>query len=330
MKRIALLLLALGLMLSACGQAEPEPTTTTVTQASIIEAEISTEEATTVPALLASGESNGVRWRTLDLVDGENAELKAWLEEWRGRWDFESKKEDGAEVPMGKDKTVVRKGTYQAGQLILRNNATGKETILLEDVYFGESDNPQQDEMLWKSPICLEALDDRYFVFYWAGWSWSCGISVYDTKEMKEIPITNKELSLIRVQGDYLYFVDVVSEEDYYGPPQLWAYDWTAVKRGEPVKSTDLLAGFNGTDTISDQVLLTDDLRYYLALERLDSPDEDRLWLNGLRIYDLAGKKLLTTLPEPDFSVDKLEEWNGKVYWVKYDNPDYALEITLP
>ena len=227
-------------------------------------------------------------------------------------------------MPMGQDKTVVRKGTYQAGQLVLRNNASGKETILLEDVYFGESDNPPQDEMLWKSPICLGALDDRYFVFYWAGWSWSCGISVYDTKEMKEIPIIDEELSLIRVQGDYLYFVDVVSEEDYYGQPHLWAYDWTAVKHGKPVENTDLLAGFNGADTIFDHVLLTDDLRYYLAIERLED------FKNAVRIYDLTGKELLTTLAEPDFHVDKLEEWNGKVYWVKYDDPDYALEITLP
>jgi len=69
MKRFAVLLLAL-LLLTACGRAVPEAITTATTQApTTSEPETTTEEVTTIPALPSSGESNGVQWRTLDLMD---------------------------------------------------------------------------------------------------------------------------------------------------------------------------------------------------------------------------------------------------------------------
>lgn len=201
MKKLIVLLLACLLLLAACGRTEPEleataPTTTEIEITTEVE---TTAEAPTTVFVSMSDEENGVSWRTLDLEDEANAETRKWLEEWRAQWDFESRKRDGAEVTMSKDKTIVRRGTYQTGQLVLRNNASGKETVLLEDEYYGESDTPQQDEMRWQSPICLEAIDERFFVFYWAGWSWSCGTSVYDTKEMREIPIKND----IGTMGNY-------------------------------------------------------------------------------------------------------------------------------
>jgi hypothetical protein len=300
--------MALALLLASCGQA----------------AEVATVSPTTTKAPFApvSGESNGVRWRTLDLEDEANAEVK---EELLRRQD----KDQQTEFPMGGKKIIY--GTYgNEHDKIEMVDEAGKRTVLLETDKVEATDemNERPPEMSWRYPKFNAILDDRYFLYVWMGWSWGINMGIYDTKEMKEITIIDYVLNTVKVQGNYIYYVDAVSEEEYNGEPHLYAYDWTAIKRGEPVKGVDLLAGFNGPDACFGDRLLTDDLRYYLATE--GRYVDEVCWEDSVRIYDLANKKLLTTLTEPDFPIDKLEEWNGKIYWVKYSDADCALEITLP
>ncbi|MCL2299468.1 MAG: hypothetical protein FWC27_04910, partial [Firmicutes bacterium] len=302
------------LVLAACGRAEPEtiPETTTEIETTT-ETETTTKEPTTIeiPTLPASGESNGVKWRTLDLSDRANAALK---EELQRRENEEGK----TEFQIGNKKIVT---SYEQIEMV---DETGRRTVLLEidkiDV---------NNEMSWKYPRVIATLDDRYFLYAWMGYYDGLNMGVYDTKDMKEITIIDYVLNTVKTQGDYLYFIDTESEETYHGQPHLYRYDWTAIKRGEPVTGVDLLAGFNGEDAAFGHDLLTDDLRYYLALEGV-AVSNWRNWGYQIRIYDLANKKLLSPLPEPDFHVDILREWNGKIYWVAYSDPDYALEITLP
>jgi len=311
MKKYLAIILCAGLLcavVSACGRAEPESVTTVATTTKIeetTEVEPTTEEPTTVFVPL-SGEENGVSWRTLDLEDEDNSATCKWLEEWHTQWGFESKKEDGAETPLGKDKTVVRKGGYQTGQLILRNNVTGKETILLEDIYYGESDNPQQDEMLWKSPICLEAIDDRFFVFYWAGWSWACGTSIYDTKDMREIPIENDTGAMgnyFQTFGNHVYLSTPGDDGGYYGSLSLQRAVVTS-NMGETLVAVELLKDYPNTDNIDVQFLglceLSPDERYYIA------HTED-----GVLICDIKEKKPAWRIPFPAWdSMGAHEYWD--------------------
>jgi len=214
------------------------------------------------------------------------------------------------------DKKIVR-----SNEQIEMVDKTGKRTVLLEiDKREATGEMAERPpEMSWRYPKIKAILDDRYFLYIWMGWSWGINTGIYDTKEMKEITIIDNVLNMVKVQGNYIYYVDAVSEETYCEQPHLYAYDWTAIKRGEPVTGVDLLAGFNGSDAAHINTLLTDDARYYFLLME-----------EGLRVYDLVEKKLLTTLPQPDPNMQFLAEYNGKVYWTPWRDPEYALEITLP
>jgi hypothetical protein len=315
-KALAVLCLAFALLLASCGRAAVITTAPETTPAP------TTTEATTTtkaPFLPVSGESNGVRWRTLDLKDEANAEVKAWLE----KSNPEAVK-NIKEWPMGKDKTVIKKEEkYHEGKLILRDHSTGKETVLLEDTYIGfASDNPYQDDVHWKRPVFLDALDDRYFLFIWGGWEWHCGYGIFDTKDLREISINyNDEMF---VNHGILYSYETSEFGGYIGPLHLWKYDWRAIVRGESLKAVDVLADFSGPDAEWDYFhLLTSDTRYFIAANEI-----------SLCIYDLAEKKLLAALPRSAFAVDYLgpfySEWNGAVYWHEVFGCQYALEITLP
>ena len=186
MKRIALLVLALGLLLSACGQIAPEPTTAATMQVPIPTEIITTTEAetTTIPFVPASGESDGVQWRTLDVNSDEGREAAQWLAE---QWE-EYMRGSQPDLSMGKDKTIVA----ESGNLILRDKKTGKKTVLLERTYLGEATTPEEawmDEVPWKYPCFIKAIDDRYFVYCWSYWEGSGQPGIYDTKNMRTIPI---------------------------------------------------------------------------------------------------------------------------------------------
>ena len=311
MKKWIALILCAGLVCGAacaCGGTEPEPVTTVPTATEI---ETTEDPTAKVPSLPASGESNGVKWRTLDLSAKANAALKEELL----RQGNEGRQ---TEFRMG-GKIIT--SSYEQIEMV---DEAGKWTVLLEIDRVDAT-----NEMSWRYPKFGVILDERYFSYVWMGYSGGISMGVYDTKAMKEITIIDYVLNTVKVQGDYLYLVDAVSEQTYSGEPHLYAYDWTAIKRGEPVTGVDLLEGFNGEDATFSHDLLTDDLRYYLALEGVAAPNW-RNWGYQIRIYDLVNKKLLPTLPEPDFSVDILREWNGKIYWVAYSDLDFALEITLP
>ncbi|MCL1951268.1 MAG: hypothetical protein FWF60_00420 [Oscillospiraceae bacterium] len=311
MRRIAPLLLAL-LLLPACGRAMPEPPATTTAEIeSTTEAETTTEpKPTEAPFVPASGESNGVRWRTLDLEDAANAEVKEELLQLL----YEK-----TEHQLGTDKKIIlEKPTYQL--VMVEDN--GKRTVLL----------PRRGSEDYGGTVAsfIAALDDRYFLFCRGSVDDLCGFGIYDTKELREIPleIAQEMWGCLGARGNLLYFTDFEQYGCYKGRKHLWVYDWQAIVCGEPANAVDLLAGFAGPD--ANQIAacrLTDDARYFFV------PEEE-----GLRIYDLAAKKLLTTLLSAeyagnDFHPYYLHEWNNTIYWFDYNeyyNNNYALEITLP
>ena len=326
MKRTIPFLLALLLLLPACGQIAPEPET---------ETEITTEEITTeiettteAPFVPTGGESAEITWRTLDVNSAEGREAVQWLAEQREEY----MKERPTEFPMGKDKTI----RTSFDTIVLQDNKTGKETVLLEKEYLGDaatSEEALRDEVPWRYPRFVQALDERYFICDWAYWEGGGSVGVYDTKSMRMISIKYGELQHADwYTGKQLIFADAfyLFEGTYgpwEGPLHLLRVDLKALntlKPGEPLMAMDVLASIPGKKdaNVTGYRIVTQDERYFIMAD-----------MDGLRVFDLQQKKLALELPASLFGPDA-EIWSceivprdNRVYWV---NDDYLAEITLP
>jgi len=305
MKRVALLLL-IFMLLASCGQAAA-PETTTVKTTTEAPTTTEPETPTEVPFVPTSGESNGVKWRTLNLMDGANAELKAWLKDI-------SYYEEKTEHKLSDTKTLVEHLDGEGeSEIWLRDEVTKKEILLLDD---------DVDE--WESISVYAVLDERYFLYGRFRLEYTVGFGIYDTEELRDIPIDNTAyMYVVYLRDNYIYMTEWGAGAEYGITPFLWAYDWTALKRGEPLNAQDLLAGFAGPEAMEmDICRLFEGERYYIVTE------EDKL-----RVYDLAQRKIIAMIPKPDLYAASLDERNGTVYYYQRDGSrisNYALEITLP
>lgn len=337
MKRIALLLAAL-LLLPACAGVEPEPVTEAITETITTTEEETTTEAPVIPFEPTNGESNGVKWRTLDVDSAEGREAQEWLAEQYEQW--QNGPEGPTEFPMGKDKTIV---LYAKDKIVLRDKA-GKETVLLEPIYFGNATTPEKaliDEVSWEAPYSMQALDERYFVYDLVGWEWSGETGIYDTKKMRTIPITwdekynhtgslRNEFSYPQVCADGLYLMDSTYGE-YDGPVHLMRVDLSALEKGEDLMAADVLESIPGVQDAKCAIyrLLTQDANYFIVLD-----------ITGLRVYDLHQKKLALELTPEIFGLSAAEvEWvfgelalrDNLLYWTDRGAGygTYLAEITL-
>ena len=344
MKRAIPFILALLLLLPACGQIAPEPETTIETTK---EEEITTEIETTTeaPFVPIGGEGGEITWRTLDLNAAEGREAQQWLaEQYEER--MENVENPQTQFPMGKDKVIA----YKNDGIVLRDNKTGKETVLLETTYFGNATTPEEarlDEVFWKYPRFVQALDDRYFVCYWGGWEWSGETGVYDTKNMREIPIDwdkkynygddhilRNRFSVPQIIGDALYLFDA-SHGEYDGPLHLMRVDLKALDSlnpGEALMAVDVLAEIGAADVnmMTDRLLSVDG-RYFVTSD-----------LAGLRVYDLPQKKLALELPVSISGFDEDESYwwpytliqrGAKLYWTNSWTGEAVkclIEVILP
>ena len=298
MKRCTLLLLAL-LLLPACGRAQPTPTTAapSTTVAENTTGEPATEEEPTIRAFVPlNGEKDGVKWRTLDLDEEQNAAAGTWLEAWlqgegsRDRWEawnhYWDEDRTPMEFPMGQDKTIVQKLVDEnewTHQISLRDNKTGKETLLAET-----------DREHGESPCFSRVLDERFFLYFWSGPVMDY-FEIYDTKEMRGVSINmERTLQPCLLTDDTLYAQPQLScDHAYSGPLVLAAYDLRALRRGEGLKGVNLLADIPHTP-VSDLWggELSRDGRYYLVTDVLHSTSP------SLYIFDLEKKTLPVYLPD--------------------------------
>jgi len=322
MKRIILLLLAL-LLLAACGQIAPEQPTT--------KAAATIEETTTgAPFVPTEDENNEISWRTLDVNSAEGREINAWLAEQHE----ERMQERPTEFPMGKDK-IIR---TSSNKIILRDNKTGKDTVLLEKQYMGEETTPEEmREEAWRYPRFAQALDERYFVHCWGYWEGSGQPAVYDTKTMRVVPIeygdgdwyTSQQL----IFADALYLLEG-TYDPWAGPLRLMRVDLKALdklKDNESLKAVDMLADIQNVKDANDAnyCIVTLDERFFIMND-----------MDGLRVYDLAQKKLLLELPNSVFGPDMEDAvwWRSEValrdnraYWFdRQGGYAYLAEIKLP
>ena len=321
MKRIAPLLLALLLLLPACGRAQPEPPAGPTTQSPS-------------PAPMR-GESNGARWRTVDLTDTANVELAEAL----------SRRENAgepSEYQMGDKKIVLV--TDAPKYQIEMTDATGKRTVLLERTYYGEAKTPEaalEDEMYWKSPVFKQALDDRYFLVVWGGYEWEVGCGIYDTELLREIPVEYPKDAAAACAGVYnetLYLSDWFYDGNA-GQMHLYAASLNNLNTAKAlVPGKNLLEGIPEADTGGGRYyweLLSPDARYFVAGEGA-----------ALRIFDLQTKQFVCRIS--DIAVgqsapisflalftDERTAYCYGVDWGWDERPQniiepYALEITLP
>jgi len=327
MKHFTCLLLCLALCcgLFACGAAEPEPTTAepTTLEAESTTEEITTEaptteEATTVFVPL-SGEENGVKWRTLDLDDEKNAQLKQWISNYAEDLEVSWMRKNPKEFPMGTEKTLVLKSMNPyPDQIVLRDNKSARETVLLE--------NRTDFEALW----FYKPLDERYFLYGWDGCVELNSIAIYDTKELKTIPIEEERVRPCMVADGMLYLTEEDSvDHPFSGKMRLLAYDLDAMRRnGKPI-GIDLLADIPHKVIALWSYKLTEDQHYYIVSGG-----------NGLHIFDLPAKKLVLYLPQtsfgdtyPQFRMTVLHDKNTLYWcsdWLNYELENLIIEITLP
>ena len=225
MKKVFALILYAGLLCTfACGRTAPEPVTTVPSTVEIetTHEEPTTEEPTTVFVPM-SGESNGVMWRTLDLEDEANAALKV---------EFLSLFNENVEFKMGTN-TIILEKDYPKYQYVMAEN-NGKRTVIL----------PRRGSIDYGGTVAtfITALDDRYFLFCWSSVDDLCGFGIYDTKELREIPldIEQSRWGFLKANSNLLFFTDYGQYGAYNGTKHLWAYDWTVLKQEKPLIATDI------------------------------------------------------------------------------------------
>jgi len=329
MKRFGfMLLLAAGLLLlGGCRKDAGVEVTTTMENITTTNAVTTTEEPITEPPyefVPASGESNGVRWRTLDWEDESNSEIKEWLENWHSEQHNKSPQETPTEYPMGKTKTLRIEDDY-GGQIILRDNKSGKEEILLDgNEVYGEG---------VRYPHLYEVLDDRYFLYCWGGWEWVWSTAVYDIKERKEYPI---EADYSTRRGNSLYF-----SHDYESLcPPLCLHRIDITKLPNSINLVNLLENIpeaKTANTVHHTVHhheITEDGRYFVIAEEA-----------GFHLFDLQKENVFFSLPRADtgiwvdwerylhdfvFRDEKTIYWHTPNYSETIKGRSLMVEIKLP
>ena len=262
----------------------------------------------------AGGESNGVRWRTLDLEDKANADMRTWFHRnrvvWRSSWSEASR-----EYPIGNDgKTITIKRDRDYNYYFVLQEEGKKDKLV-----------HQTDDYEYGLNI-LGVLDERYFVFRRQyDWGYSREYIV-DMKKQREIPIGDN-LGYLGHDGTYAYFTQgeggEMAEPGFALRP--YKYDWTVLREGGDLQAE------RGFDFIPDIVVeggqfLTEDARYYVIF-----PDDSG---RDLYVFDMQkGEELLhTTLDIECFLVRQLDDHT--LYGFDHHFEPYewtsALEIKLP
>ena len=343
MRCIFCLLLCFGLccVLFACGWTQAEPAVSTTIEITTGEAATAEEETTEEPTTAfvpMGGKSDGAAWRTLDLTDEKNAEIKDWLQTQfnpipEGRREEEPEQ---LEFPMGANKIIIKiyEKVYvqeQFAREIYLRTPDGKETLLLK------SDDPlvQDDPGV---PHVVEILDDRYFLFQWLGYQWSKATCVYDIQEMREIEVDGGLWLWPYLKNKHLYFLGYDSDAPYGGPVALHLADLSLLP--DPITPVNLLEGLPHTDgRIHDGQLLSPDEKYYIVTLSGEGDDE-------IRIFDVENKQFVARFfAPPDTFNNRREAFRDDKTLYLYetdwerrpvdDETNYALrrisiEITLP
>ena len=321
MRKLIAAATALALLLGACAATPPEPTTP------------------------AQGESHGITWRTLDLDDEANTELRAWIEQAYERWLDEINQDwPRQEFPAG-DVVVFNRGYGDGGPddglRVIMRDAAGEETVFLQS-----RQGPYPHESA--GPMVRTVFNERYLLVHWSDWTWLAEQSLFDMQTMQEYPIAfdfefNGDFVLYREQrGNTLFWENRAYGAPVFGQLHLFATDLATLPNPE---FTDLLANIPHEPVRAlGQTLLCPAERYYIATDDF-----------GLYIFDLREQSVFH-LPKDALGFemggarDEIRDWdwtqaylqkfllrddNTLIWFSDFPNPNLlnmsiAVELTLP
>jgi len=308
------MLLCLALCCSLFGCGKPMPAETTAGEVTIAE-----------PATRAAFVKEGVSWQLLDLR--KNTNLKEQAIEW---YDALGDPKKG-EIRLSDSKVVFMREfpeqwQYALNEIVLRDEKTSKETILLK------GNGKEGVDII--APIIHCGLDERYFVFGWYGWESYRGCSVYDTQEMREIPVERPsgEAYFYSAANGFIYLSGSYDEKIH-----AYQVDLNALKTGAPLVAEELLENATGNERVAETHNSAFSPNGHYFAVGADSPHSEipnSREMNMLFVFDLHEKKLLLRMPQPD-GLDELECLyymhfvdEQTLYW--YSESSHAVEIILP
>jgi len=334
-------------LVSCAGLSNETPATTEITTTQA-------ETTTQIPPLeLTYGEFNDIAWRELDLTNEANAELLAWLEgQLRSIEMF-----DEPEFELSATKTLFERRReipsegYHIGTLNdiwLRNEVTGKETVLIEGSWDGED--------WWhthQNPFVREIIDERFFLYGLIFLNGHSVGGVFDIERMLQIPIEFPRYTRLGVFTEELdgthYLFNGGCGHDC-GCGQAYVYTFTLENLATATSlqiSENLLAGITESyfESCIGQTLVSPDGRYFVVS---DSMHTDALPM-GVHIFDLheqvfvahlpiehVGRREFETFVNQSFNV-MFRDNNTVIVYHSQSGPDdvhifepLALKITLP
>ena len=269
-----------------------------------------------------------IAWRTLDLEDEANAELRAWLEEAlaqaaeeqqqlaRTREQLISVFEQTGEIDWGNG-IITRNYIPAQREIVLR--AAGEETVLLRSSC--TRNPPHRPEEYEDCVSCMEGprfitmLNERYFLFKRLNLTNTViRHGVYDIQTLREYPINLGRVYFSEQRGDTLFWENYGEFETYYGHLSLYAADLTFLPNLEPVNLLEGIAHApvqmtqEGVITGSGLVqasYLTQGERYYIAAG-----------VAGLTIFDLQERSVFH-LPKSElgFAMGSAREQDNDMDW---------------
>jgi len=308
MRRVVILLMALMMVVAACGRAEVKPT-----------------EALSTQAL-----TEKLSWRVIATDAAMKADIAVWREELRAERD-----RDLEGLKLSEGKTVVLKRGWSAdgsfivsSTILLRDEAQGSETVLMEH------SNPNYSTSSSRSPIPAQALDERCFVIDWYYYEGPAGCSVFDIQEKRDIPIKFPAGALgarfLGFTGGWLYFEHGAYSYEEGDPLHITRIELSALLADNDLVAEDVIRDTQAGSGCTALYLVSPGGRYLAAMEaRADyAADEEGFLL----VYDLAQGERVLRLPQPEgynFWHPHFADENVLYF---YDNTDdgHVLEVRLP
>jgi len=340
MRKLIAAIAALALLLGACSAIVPADETTTQTTRN------PADEATrppTEPFTPTGGEENGIAWRTLDLDDEENAELRAWLatEVAREREEHNQLREEMRQIA---DEGLLQghywgHGVYTRGRLVcerellFRCPVTGDETVLFRAHCVGEGpDSPYHNYCngCREAPRFIATLDQRNFLYtlFDVPTATPFAHGVFDTQTLQAHPfvLENPQIVLLQQRGNRLFWKN---DDENLGPHSGYISLYTADLDDLPnLTLTNLLADI--AHPPAEHVwttLLSPNERFYFVV-----------CINGLYNFDLQEQTLFYlpwnevqshNWPSAHYTYLLMRD-NNTLLWFVESHMHFAVEITLP
>jgi len=225
------------------------------------------------------------------------------------------------ETKLSSTKTLIERDRRGVTDIYLRDETTGKETLLIE----GNDDDGEN----WYNPYVGRVIDERFFWYGETFYEWQTPGGVYDTQRMLKLPVEfPDEWAIYMGEHDGVrYYADWMYGEEC---GQLHVYPLTLNNLDT---ANSLMAGENLLKDIPEADMgetyyywqaASPDMRYFAVTEQ-----------SAVRIFDLREKAFVRREPVNDVAgslrISFEDERTLHCYSAdEHDTKQLILEITLP